>query len=139
MLQPQKLLSMTNGFYDTSDFSKVKIKRFIKRAISLSYSVQCESKYKDNASTRELEIASSIEEYIDDILSSKDYSLDCINRFLYHNCLNLPGHKNAGEISIHSTCNNITHRKYWRILYCRMNLENLNKLVLEFKLTLKEI
>lgn len=127
---------MVNGFYDMSGVNTpAKIRKFIARAIMLSYAVRCESKYKNDVMGRELETCSSVEEYLNDIMSSKNMRLDCIDRFIYDKgCFS----DSAGEVTIHSTFNKKNGRNYWRLLYCLMSLENLNKLVTEYNLKLKK-
>ena len=128
---------MTNGLYDTSNINTSdKIRSFIDSAIKFSYQVNCQSKYKDDVMHRDIEKNSSVEEYLDDLLSSKDMRLNCVDRFASHggqikDC--------DGEIVMHSTSNPKTGRTYWRLLYCHMSLENLQKLVSAWDLKLKEI
>lgn len=127
---------MTNGFYDTSCLKTKKQKKdFIMDAMMMSHSVLCHSKYKKDGSFRDIETESSISEYLEDLLNCKDTKLDCIDRILYNrgfveNC--------DCEISLHSTSNKKTGRTYWRLLYCLMNQDNLNKLVEKYRLKLKE-
>lgn len=127
---------MTNGFYDTSCLKTKKQKKdFIMDAMMMSHGVLCHSKYKKDGSFRDIETESSISEYLEDLLNCKDTKLDCIDRILY----NRGFVKNCDcEISLHSTSNKKTGRTYWRLLYCFMNQDNLNKLVEKYRLKLKE-
>jgi hypothetical protein len=45
---------MTNGFYNTENFSNTKIKKFIKDAIFSAYKIQTETKYKNGTNTRQI-------------------------------------------------------------------------------------
>lgn len=104
-------------------------------AMMLSYNVMCHSKYKEDGSFRDVETDSSISEYMEDLLNCRGAKLDCIDRILY----NRMAIQNCDcEVTLHSTSNKKTGRTYWRLLYCLMSQENLNKLVEKHGLKLKE-
>lgn len=127
---------MKNGFYDTSGIgTKSAKKKFIRRALELSYRVDCQCKYRNDVSHRETETESSVEEYVNDMLTDPRHRMDLIDRNFY-NRGSIVGCD--GEFNLHSTWNSKTGRKYWRLLYGHMSLDNLHKLAAEFGLKMRD-
>lgn len=120
---------MTNGFYNTSNFSDTEIKKFIKDAIPKAYNIIVQTKYKNNAGGRvmdkELSIETVISNYFKDISQRK---LHVIDRFAY----------NQGQIKKELCEYEISLVYDWTFLYIFVNEDNFNKLIKKYNLKLEE-
>ena len=116
---------MTNGFYNTDNFSNVKIKKFVKEAIMLAYNVNCQSII---GYQRQIVKTVSISKYIDNAFSITDTELYVIDRFVY----------NQGVIKKELCEYEICLRYNSNFLYIFVNEDNFKYLVSKYKLKLKE-
>jgi len=115
---------MTNGFYNLSELTTRKLKRFYKDAVLHAYDVHLE--YCPSL-TRERYFGSSIGEFIDKTCSKKTHNV-CINRNIYYgSSLN----ENYGEIGF---CTLYAKENEPEFLYIFTTIESLNKLVEKYKL-----
>lgn len=119
---------MNNGFYDLSSLNSIKLRRkFLERAIQLSYSVTCQSKYTaENKNTRNLDKTLSIDLMMD--LIDIDSKIDCVDRNIY----------NRDQIP-DTDYGQVVFGDFPAMLWCEMSLDNLDILVEEFNLKLLEI
>lgn len=117
---------MINGFYNSNALSKINKIRFIKTAIEFAYSVNCQSKFKNNINNRYIDKDLNISKVIDDGINHPTHKLDCIDRFIYNQNA-IPKDQCEYEICLHYD---------WTFLYIFINEENFNKLITKFELKL---
>lgn len=124
---------MTNGFYNTDNFSDIKIKKFVKESITKAYKILVETKYKNGIINREIDKELSIGLVIDNYFKFKaefktDRQLAVVDRFKY----------NQGQIKKELCEYEICLSYDWTFLYIFVNEDNFNKLIKKYNLKLKE-
>lgn len=114
---------MTNGFYNTSNFSKLDIRSFVRKAIRLSYTIRCESII---GIQRQIVKTLYVDQYIKAALNSNDYRLYVVDRFAHSN----------GAFKKENCDYEICLTFDSNFLYIFVNEDNFNKLIKQFNLTL---
>lgn len=115
---------MTNGFYNTDNFSATEIKKFVKDAIKLAYDVNCQTIV---GTQRQITKTLYINKYILDAINNNP-TLYIVDRFTHS--------KGAfkKELCDYEIC--LAYNS--NFLYIFVNEENFNKLIKKYNLKPKE-
>ena len=114
---------MKTGFYNTDILSKEESKQLMKDALLLSYRVEVQSKYSERNKWRDIEPSISIEEALEIA-----HDLKMVNRQIQHP---IEDDTCQGEITFMTISWN---KEGWLLLYCFMQLDNLEKLAKKYNL-----
>ena len=115
---------MTNGFYNTKEFTNNEIWEIIMVCIGLSYNVQIQ--YLEGVQ-RQTDKTKSIHEYLEELLEQNSKYFTIVDRRQYSPTI---AFNQIGEVCLSANS---------KFLYCYMSLENLAKLIEMYNLKLIEI